>query len=519
MKKNFIIPLFIFLSFISLISFSSAIATISGIPNFELGFDDFASFDIETYANNHSNNSNTISFTNPDNSAGITLFGDTGGDHTNSKFSISLSKTGFIQIISYNMPMTKRGINVCVGNNFQTQACDSFDLSILEEAGEPPEQLASLNSFFNLTALGTLNIDWNNFFTNYHTISLFYSDPITSQTVFFNKSFGQSQAFYIGGIATTIIPSNTNIRTVFQNLNNTFNQKINVTISNSQGSRNLAFNISTTATANDTNQNTFTPELVQSFQREYKINLNANYTIKLSDFAIKYTAMDTHIRDPENPLTTMSFRHFDGTGNCRLTNGIQTPATNQLPRLKESAIVTRSNGDMWVTVTAREESTHEIWFSYVNQNGYCGYNGISKHLPSSGSSGDNPPYGFNITLTFVQSGGLGGNQPGNETEIDDQRFLPTFINFFTNIYEPAQNLTSTEKWSWVVVTLIIPFLIVLALIFMGLASQLKILLWFAVIVDIFLTMFLIAISYISIYILVVLVIVMLLIIFLKSRSN
>lgn len=425
MNKKFI-PLFIFLFIFTGINFVSAVATISGIPNLNLEHNDYAAFSVHTYTTGAVNNrSTTVTFTNPQTGAGVILYGDTGGTHTNNRFSITLTQQGYVQIGSYEIDMTSRPITICVSDQlYTTQDCDTFDLTINENL--EPQQTTSFSNY-NLTALGgSITLNLNNFFTPFSTFNIGYSDPITSQSVSITRSNGQGTTSYSGGI-NTIASFSGGIPTIeFQSNSNTFNQKMTLNVSNQYGSAVATFNVSSTTTAI-----TITPTQIAAYSTNYTVLIGNNHTFKVSDFFKDYSVHGTNQyyidgifrNDPSNCAN----------GNT-LSNSYYPTSSNPTHIVQ---LRSNSTGD-FITITGNNQSYVTIWLMAANLNGACNYNGATQN-----------PLWTNYTVYFVSEISSSGQDLTNQT------FINKWTNFMNGWYPDKSELTLKEKWTYVFFTILL----------------------------------------------------------------
>lgn len=242
MKPKF---LFLFLFSFVFLSLVSAAASIGNIPDMHLTYDDYGSVDVSDYATGYDDDSTVVSFINPDTGTLVYLWGDTGGENQNSYFNIALSVGGLIQVESKSKDLNGRAITVSVGNSFTTEDNDVF-LIFVEQ--QPPTQIASILPI-SLSSSGSATRTMSNYFNNYDTINVTYTDPVAG-VISLERSKGQSLVSNTSGkVNVTLSTSSSNIFLSVTSKGQAYSGTWTITASNNEGEVSTTIGVSTTAAA------------------------------------------------------------------------------------------------------------------------------------------------------------------------------------------------------------------------------------------------------------------------------
>lgn len=221
-------------------------AQIAGLPDRVIPKNTYFEYDIDNYATGHNNNFNTITFVNPDTGNNVNMFGDTGGTHSNSYFDITLNAgNGFVQFQSKNKLMSSRSFLVCVGSVPATEDCDTYTVTIQDNAG--PTQIQSLNSPVNLGSSGSITYDLNNVFTNYDCANVQYADNVLMQTVLLGNACKGDIFTYqsTGSIKVTLNALSNTITLTIESQNLVYDDFIQIEVENDFGSASTSIEIIT----------------------------------------------------------------------------------------------------------------------------------------------------------------------------------------------------------------------------------------------------------------------------------
>lgn len=450
MNKKIILPIIFIFSFIFLINFTSAVATISQIPNVNIGYLDSHFFTVTDYATGEDNVSTTITFTNPQNQQPVTLYGDIGGQHCNTYFCISLTPNGYVQIISYTTTLNSLNILVGVGNSYQTQAGTSFLLNI-NTGG------FNTNTFVNINER-TQIIDLNDYFPSY--TSYFFlrtSDGLGTRTISDNTRFWSNDT-----IRYQIDSTNTK-EGKFLTLAYMYDNENNYQFNISSGGHQVVFNVTYTDILGSA-------KLLGPIQIKHPNFENTSGFIVLDDYISGYKGVD-HNND--------GFKDF-----CRNENYVST--------YWNLTYVTDHNSNRYHRFYWNNPTGSNIEFDITfDREASCvpatqGLSAVNDLIVHFILPGTNSTSGIVIN---------GTSQSGN---------VNTLRIWWTGLFPNKENLTMKEKWGYNVIFLLLPFVIVLT---MSILSKnrlnLKLLAWCAIISDIAIFFYLIAIGYISVTILVV----------------
>jgi len=265
---------FYFFSFLFLIASVSASATISGIPDFTMNTDDYFGFDVDDYGSQINDDATTLSFINPDSGAGVVLYGDVGGEHTNSYFTASLSTGGLIQFLSYDSTLDPHYFTIGVSNTSgSTQDGDSFLLTITE--GEAPVQVASIPAL-SLGSSGTGFRGISNYFNNYDSVNLTFDNGAgnislyglvggTTQTS--NGDVNVSISSVGGALIITVVSNG-----------NAFSENLHLVVANDYGSVTGSFLLTTVAESGEA------PEQVASIPYFQYVDLGTDNWVSNFDY-------------------------------------------------------------------------------------------------------------------------------------------------------------------------------------------------------------------------------------------
>lgn len=194
--KKFLFFSFLFVFLFSLIFLStnvSALASFNPIPNRDLSMFMTTGFDLDTYCYSTSfttgcsASSYNLQFINPDTSQPVFLFPS--GFSSNSYFDISLGTNGVIIIHTFNKVLSRMIIDAHASDiPLSSQPISSgFFLSV--NGMTAPQQTQSLSPLI-LNGNDTAVYSVSNFFTNYNSISVSYSDPVLAQSIYLPLSTG-----------------------------------------------------------------------------------------------------------------------------------------------------------------------------------------------------------------------------------------------------------------------------------------------------------------------------------------
>lgn len=467
--------------FIFLIGFVSAIASISGVPNINLQLLDYEEFNVNTYATGNDNISNIITFNNPVNGQSVVLYGDIGGQHSNIYFTISLGTTGLVQIQSNNLQLVSIPILVSVGNNRQTQDADSFILSIQSGGGS------------------------NNFNPNIINLTMTDASDISSPRVIDLRNYFTSGPYRINvidsGLNTTWITGSTCI-----SLSDCPKYYFNTV-----GRGTLGFVESKIDDYGDRIYFTRTGVGGEEFNIFVSAeNSSIRFNIKNTSFSnavtikIKETPFDyTNIMPYKGSLILdeyfAGYNEFHPEINysthrtCRNLNLINQPYVGGNISIRVDSYAgsnNRYNNFSWINPTGIDIQSNEFLSVGVERD-VCLPLFISDGLTSQ------------LYITGIISGlldSIGNNINNNGT----MNSFNSLRNWVTNIYPESENLSLKVKWSYVLITLLVPFFTLFVILIMSQGKiPIKLAIWASFVVDILLFFFLIAIGYVPVTILVI----------------
>lgn len=249
MKTKFFFFSFFIVAFMALMS-SHVSATASFFPpiNYTLGnpfivpFEFEESFSIWKYARNADNQSTYLTFQNPDTGSAVTLFG--GHSHHNSFFDVTLSTGGLISI-GGNSPTSALPMSVTIGNNFTSEASNTFYFRVVNTYSP-----SVVSTFSNLTLGsygGSFSFDAGSYFDNFNRISISYSDTVLSQTVFMDRYLGQPVRSSNGSVYVLMGATSTTVFATITSNGYDYQQTFNVTAYNSYGQVSQMFRVNTSS--------------------------------------------------------------------------------------------------------------------------------------------------------------------------------------------------------------------------------------------------------------------------------
>lgn len=140
----------------------------------------------------------SVQFTDPDTGSTVTLYSFS-STSSNSYFTASLGSNGNLNLMSKGKSLDRIGIVVRGSDVPLTSGVNTVGFYFSISNYNPPIQDNPLQPI-SLAGNYTYFLDLTKIFSNFNSISIAYSDPISAQSQYFRVGFGQSQCSQVGAI-------------------------------------------------------------------------------------------------------------------------------------------------------------------------------------------------------------------------------------------------------------------------------------------------------------------------------